>query len=200
MTRLWPLASECKLNQIAIVDSQLGELMSLRTVIKSALDVSTIFLLVNLGSPFLVCIVIAALNALAFAYRIGYLVADNACSYSGPLVRDNSYDFMRLKIEVALVVIAIALRFRTILGFYISLLATVLIEIQFALWYLDTQRWLRDVKVTDFSKLEPGLVPHFAGIYQATPWDFVLFVFTSALLVWQVRVLIALITSTRRNK
>lgn len=175
--------------------------MSLRKLTKSALKSIDEISSRELQFAAIVCIVIAALNALVYIYGLGYLNGQNiACGCHG-LPPNYSYDFMRLKIEAALLVIAFALRFRTILGFFASVLATVLIEIQYALWYLDTQRWLRDLKLTDFSQLkDAGLVPHFAGIYQATPWDFVLFVFTSALFVWQIRVFIALIISARQRK
>jgi hypothetical protein len=100
---------------------------------------------------------------------------------------------MRLKIGVALLLIAIALASKTIMGFCISFLASVLIQIQYALWYLDTQRWLRELGLIDFSQLkDPALVPHFAGIYQALPMDFAIFLFTTAVLIWQVRVIAVL--------
>jgi hypothetical protein len=114
---------------------------------------------------------------------------------------DNSYDSMRLKIELAFLVIAISLRFRSVVGFCISLLATAAIEIQYLLWYLDTKRWLREMQVSDFSQLPiPGEWQHFLGIYRANAWDFALFAFTTGLFIWQVRVVIALIASARRRK
>lgn len=149
----------------------------------------------------LFCVVVATLNALVFVYRIAYIVGNTACRCYPPLARDNSYDFMRLKIELALVVIAIALRSRRVVGFCLSVVGTLFIEFQYGLWYLDTQRWLREMHVSNFSQLpKPSEWQHFAGIYQGMPWDLALLVFGTALFAWQVRVLIALITSARRRK
>ncbi len=154
------------------------------------------------GLVVFVCLVMLTLNTLVVAYGIGYLNGERiACGCHAPLPRDYFYDFMRLKIEIALLVIAAALRFRMVVGLYVSLLATVLIEVQYALWYLDTQRWLREMHVSNFSQMPvPSQWPNFAGLYLATPWDFVIFVFTTALFIWQIRVVIALINSARRRK
>lgn len=65
-----------------------------------------------------ICIVIATFNALFVAYRVGYLDGRVSCGY--PCVsghQDFSRDFMRLKIEIALLTIVIALWFRRVLGF-----------------------------------------------------------------------------------
>jgi hypothetical protein len=177
--------------------------MSLRTVIKSTFEYVDEISSREFRVVAFVCIIIAALNALIVAYSIGYgngrVVCGYPCYFPGP--REFSHDFMRVKIELAFLVIATALWFRRVMAFCISLVAALFIDIQYAFWYLDTQRWLREMHVSNFSQLPvPSEWPHFAGIYQATPWDFVLLAFTSALLVWQVRVLVALITSTRRNK
>lgn len=151
----------------------------------------------------LVCIVITALNALYVSYRIGYgdghILRGYPCYV--PVPRDFSYDFMRLKIELALLILTITLWFRRVLWFCISVIAALLIEVQYALWHLDTQRWLREMHVSDFSQMPvPSEWPNFAGLYLATPWDFILFVFTTALLVWELRVLIALVTRARQHK
>jgi hypothetical protein len=179
--------------------SFLGELMSLRTVTKSALKYIDEISTRELRVVVFVCLTITALNALVFAFRIGYVVGYEASSV--PMHRDYSYDLMRLKIELALLVITVALRFRRVAAFCVSVLATIYIEVQYGLWYLDTKRWLREVRVSDFSQLPiPSESPNFAGLYQATPWDFILLVFATALFVWQVRVVIPLITSARRRR
>jgi hypothetical protein len=108
---------------------------------------------------------------------------------------------MRLKIGVALLVLAIALWFRRLLWFCISAVAAVFIEVQYGVWYLDTQRWLREIGVKDFSNLPvPSEFPHFTGLYRATPWDFVVFMFTTMLLVWEIRVLVAVIPRAHQRK
>jgi hypothetical protein len=108
---------------------------------------------------------------------------------------------MRLKIGVALLVLAIALWFRRLLWFCISAVAAVFIEVQYSVWFLDTQRWLREMHVSDFSQMPvPSEWPNFAGLYLATPWDFILFIFTTALLIWQIRVLVAIIKGDRQSK
>jgi hypothetical protein len=146
-----------------------------------------------------ICIVIAALNALFLAYRFGYMDGNDANGCFRAIHRDYFYDFMRLKIEGALLVIGIALWFRRVVGFCISLLATVFVAIKYALWYLETQRWLREMRVSDFSQLPvPSEWQHFAGLYRATPWDVLLLAFTTALFVWQVRVLLALVSKARK--
>src|SRR5438046_10681133 len=90
----------------------------------------------------LFCVVIAGINTLVIAYGAGYVSGqDIACGCHGPIARNYFYDFIRLKIEVSLLVIAITLSFRRVVGLCVSLLATVLIEVQYALWYLDTRRW-----------------------------------------------------------
>ncbi len=175
--------------------------MSIKTVIKSAVRYIDDISAREFKLVVFICITIAALNALVLAFRIGYLFGNDACTCYAPMHHDNSYEFMRLKIEIAIVLIAISLRFRRVLGLCISLLATLLIEIQYVLWYLDTQRWLRDMRLTDLSQItEPDLFPHLAYIYQARPWDIVLLVFATVLLAWQVRVVISLISSGRRRK
>lgn len=146
------------------------------------------------GLVALLFLLIATINALYFAFRIGYFAGYDAGAYGChvPAHQDYSADIMRLKIEVALVLIVAGLWSRRILGFLISLLATMFVEYQYGLWYLDTQRWLREMQVTDFSQLPvPSEWPNFAGLYRATPWDFALLVFFTALFAWQVRVLIA---------
>jgi len=175
--------------------------MSLRTATKSALKYVDVISTREIRVALFFCITIAALNALVFAFRIGYLYGNEACRCSVPMHRDYSYDFIRMKIELALLVIAIALRSRRVVGLCISVLATIYIEAQYGLWYLDTKRWLRDVRLTDLSQIkEPDLLPHFVGIYQARPWDIVLLALATALLIWQVRVVIFLITSDRRKQ
>jgi hypothetical protein len=171
--------------------------MSIKTVIKLAVRYIDDIPAREFKVAVFVCITIAALNALVFAFRIGYIFGNDACY--APMHHDNSYAFMRLKIEGALLVIAITLRFRRVVGLCIALLATVLIEVQYVLWYLDTQRWLRDMRLTDLSQATKS-DPQFAGIYQARPWDIVLLVFATALLAWQVRVVILLITRNRRKQ
>ena len=95
-----------------------------------------------------ICIVIAALNALFLAYRFGYMDGNDAIGCFRGIHRDYSYDYMRVKIEGALLVIGIALYFRRVVGFCISLLATAFVAIEYALWYLETQRWLKEMRVS----------------------------------------------------
>ena len=177
--------------------------MSINAVLKSALSKIDEISTREFRIAVFVCMTIAALNALVVSYSIGYGDGHVAGAYPCyvPQQRGIFYDLMRLKIELGFLVIAIVLRFRRVVGLYISIVATLLIEFQYALWYLDTKRWLREVHVSDFSQLPiPSEFPNFAGLYLAKPWDFVLFVFGTALLVWQIRVVIALITSARRRK
>ncbi|HBB87925.1 MAG TPA: hypothetical protein DC047_09945 [Blastocatellia bacterium] len=135
------------------------------------------------------------------AYSVGYDAGRGSCGY--PCVashQDVSHDVMRFKIEVALLVICLSLWSKKLLGFCISVVAATFIISQYGVWYLDTQRWLREMGVKSFSKLPvPGEWPHFAGFYRATPWDFFLLLFITALLIWQLRVLIALATGVRRS-
>jgi hypothetical protein len=145
---------------------------------------------------------IAAISAVYCAYRIGYLDGRASCGYPCvPGHQDFSYDIMRLKIGVALLVLAIALWFRKLLWLCISAVAAVFIEVQYGLWYLDTQRWLREMGVKDFSNLPvPSEFPHFIGLYRATPWDLMLLIFTTTFLIWEVRILIAIITRAHQHK
>jgi len=176
--------------------------MSTKTLIKSALRHIDEIATREFRFAVFVCILITVLNALFVAYGFGYL--DGRASSGYPCVsghQDLSRDVMHLKIEIALLVIVIALWFRRVLGVFISLFATLFVEIQYALLYLDTQRWLREMGVSDFSELPvPGEFPHFAGLYHATLWDVVLLVIVTALFAWQVRVLITLFTSARQHK
>lgn len=173
--------------------------MALKTVIKLALARLEGISIREFRVGIFVCITIAALNSLVLAFRIGYL--EGYAAGSLPMHRDYSYDFMRMKIDLALLIIAIALPFRRVVGFLVSLLAAISIGIQYILWYLDTQRWLREVQVSDFSQLPvPSEFPNFAGLYLATPWDVIVLVIVTALFAWQVRVLITLVTSTRQHK
>ena len=174
--------------------------MSLRTATKSALKYVDVISPREFRVAVLVCTAVAALNALAVSYSTGY--GDGRVAGAYPcyvaLPRDIFHDLMRIKIELALVVIAVVLRFRRVVGLCISAVATLFIVLQYALWYLDTQRWLREMHVSNFSQLPvPGEWPNFAGLSRATPWDFVIFVFTTVLFVWQIRVLIALMTNAR---
>jgi hypothetical protein len=175
--------------------------MSLRTATKSAFRYIDEISIREIKSIVFACIIVAAVNALVSAFRIGYLYGNEACKCAVPMHRDYSYDLMRLKIELALLVIAIALRSKKVLGVCISVVATLFIGLQYWLWFLDTQRWLREVNVSDFSQLPvPSEWPNFAGLLLATPWDFVILVFTAALFIWQVRVIVALINSSRRRQ
>jgi hypothetical protein len=174
--------------------------MSLRALTNSALRYVDVIPAREIRAALFVCITVAVLNALVFTFKIGYLYGNEACRCSVPMHRDYSYDFIRMKVEVALLIIALALGSRRVVGFCTSILATIYIEAQYGLWYLDTKRWLREVRVSDFSQLPiPSESPHFAGLYQATPWDIALLVFATALLVWQVRVVIALFANARRQ-
>jgi hypothetical protein len=181
---------------------QSGEQISLRLATKAALKYVDVISAREFWVVVVVCIVIAALNALVVSYTIGYGdgQAAGASSFYVPKHRDIFYDLIRLKIELALSIVAIVLRFRRVLGIFISVLATLFIGIQYAFWYLDTKRWLRELGVSDFSQLPvPSEWPNFAGFYQGTPWDIVILVFTGLLLAWQARVIIALVSRGRRS-
>jgi len=148
-----------------------------------------------------VFLVLAALGALYFAFRTGYLAgSDEAVSGRvAPKHHDYSFDLMRLKIGLAMFVIVLGLWIKRVLGFFVSVLATLFIIYQYAGWYVDSKRWLREMGVRDFSQLPvPSEWGNFAGFYQATPWDIVVLACTSLLLVWQVRVIIALVPRGRR--
>src|SRR6185295_5099098 len=110
-------------------------------------------------------------------------------------------EVMRLKIALAFLVVSVVLRFKSLVALSVSALATLFILFQYALWYLDTNRWLRELHVSDFSQLPiPSEFPNFGGLYLSTPWDVVVLVFTAALFLWEIRVVIAPIMKTRRGQ
>jgi hypothetical protein len=150
------------------------------------------------------CIIVVALNALVVAYVLGCEQGKVECGYPRYFTgghRDFFHEFMRVKIEVALLIVAGGLWFRRVLAFFCSLLATLFVEYQYGLWYLDTRRWLREMGVADFSRLPvPEEWPNFAGLYRATFWDLAVFVFTTALLLWQISVIIRLLISPYRKR
>jgi hypothetical protein len=151
---------------------------------------------------FFVCIIIAAINALAVAYGIGFFDGQASCGY--PCVsghQDFSRNLMRLKIEISLLVVVTGLWFRNVFAFFVSLFGTLFIGFQYALLYLDTKRWLREMGVSDFSQLAvPEEFSHFGGLYRATLWDVLLLLLITAVFAWQIRVVIALATTARKQR
>lgn len=178
--------------------------MSVRTRVNSALGYIDEISTREFKSVAFVCIIVVALNVLVMAYSFGYVNGIAACGYPSHFTgghRDFFHDFLRLRIEVALLIIAIGLWSRRVLGFLISLLATMFVGYQYGLWYLDTKRWLREMNVSDFSQLPvPSEWANFAGLYRGTPWDLFLFAFTTALFIWQISIGIRLVISAHRSK
>jgi hypothetical protein len=176
--------------------------MSLRTATESALKNVEVISRREFRVAVLVCLTVATLNGLYVAYRIGYF--DGRMSSGSPYIsshQDISHDVMRLRIEFAFLAAGIALWSRRIIGLWVALIATLFIEIQYAVWYLDTRRWLREMQITDFSQLPvPGEWKHFGGLSLATPWDILLFAFATTLFAWQVSVVVALIVTARRRR
>ena len=146
----------------------------------------------------ILCISIAILNGLILAYKIGYSDGENSGRIYVPIHQDRSYEWIRLKIEVGLIVMTLGLSLRRVIGVLLALFVTVLIGIQYLLWYLDTERWLRDVRLTDLS--QAAEFPHFAGIYQAKPWDVAVLALVTAVVIWLLRVLFAIILDLRSGQ
>ena len=143
-------------------------------------------------------VTVAALNALVIVFGLGYLYGQQAVKTYAPGPYDYTYDLMRIEIGIALVIIVVALYSRRLVGLCLSVIATILIEVQYVRWYQDTQRWLSDVHLSDLSQAT-WTDKHFAGVYQAAPWDFVLFVCATLLFIWQLRVVIAFVQRSRQK-
>lgn len=176
--------------------------MSLPNILRSAVSPIREISTREFQLAVLACITLAAVNAVVVSYRVGYADGHIAGLHQcyGPQQQDVFYDLIRLKIELALALAAISLSFKRVIGLCASLLATLFVLWRFALWYFDTRRWLHELNVDDFSKLPiPSEWPHFAGLIFATPWDFLLLLFTATLLVWQTKILFTVIVSRTKQ-
>lgn len=127
------------------------------------------------------------------AYRIGYFDAQVKCGYPciGSGHRDVFVDAMRMRIAIALAITAVGICARKAFSFFMSLLSLSLLELQYILWYVWSNRWLRETGLDGFSNLPPETdIPHALGLYGGSPLDVFVFGIATALLVWQLRLLL----------
>ena len=145
---------------------------------------------------------LALLNAVYLVFRVGHVAWGEATTASHvPIHTDYSLDIVRLKIGLSLLFICFALWSKRVVGLWVSLVLAIYVEFQFWLIYVDTQRWLAEMGVGEFSELPiPEEWPNTAGLYRAGPWDIVLLIFNSALLLWQVRAMIPTLLRLRRPR
>jgi hypothetical protein len=135
------------------------------------------------------------------AYRIGYFDGQVNCGYPsvGSAHREIFVDATRLQIAIAFGATAIGISVKRSFGFFISLFALLFIEIQYAYWYVWSIRWLHDVGLESFWRLPAQTeIPHALSLYGATRWDVLLFGIASALLIWQLKLVVGALQLRRR--
>jgi hypothetical protein len=146
-----------------------------------------------------VAVLIAALNALWVAYRVGYSYGEVGCGYPCTSEhQDYSLLLMQCRIAVALTLIATGLCFRRVIGFIGAVLATAYVGKEYLWWYFDSWQRLKEIGVRDFSQLPaPHEIQHAGNLYGATWWNVLVLVVTAALFVWEMKTLTRLLISYR---
>jgi hypothetical protein len=135
------------------------------------------------------------------AYKIGYFDGEANCGYPclGSGHRDVFVDSIRLQIAIAFGATAIGITAKRSFSVFLSLVALLFIEIQYAYWYLWSLRWLNEVGLSSFSMLPAQTdIPHAMSLYGATRWDVLLFGIAGALLTWLLKLVVGALQLSRR--
>ena len=146
--------------------------------------------------PGVVATLAAALNLAWVAYYWGNILQTTRDSIaqggSGPLI-DHSMMRMHLMIEAALIITAVGMLSRKVAGIVIAALALVWIGVQYAGWWIWTQRTIEAAGLTAI----PSSIPHAANLYEATGWNVAILAIATVLFVWEIKVLAGALIGSR---
>jgi len=139
---------------------------------------------------------IAAANALWIAWEllIFFQAKSKADAQGAEIFYDMAPYWMQVRIAIALIINAACLCFRRNIGLIVSLLALVWVGVEYGQWYSLS---LKVKAVTeDYSRLS---TPHTAGLYGATGWNIVVLVVTVVLFIWEMKMLVGIIITSRKH-
>lgn len=94
------------------------------------------------------------------------------------------YETLHVFTAIALLVNVLGLSLRRPVGFIVSTISLIFVEVVFLWWYFDSVRWLSVYGAERFVAL-----PHVWMFKQATWWNMVVLSVASVLLLWQLRTL-----------
>lgn len=147
----------------------------------------------------------AAVQAIKVSYMWGYLSCRNSAEYLDCLHiydRHGNYseqlNFQRFEITILLSIFVIGLLLRKYTGFLLSLISLFWIGKIYLSWRLYTAAFLKAQEIPDYSLLE-GLKRQQLDflLRDATLWDITVLAICFMLLLWQAKLLLTVIRSTR---
>lgn len=142
-----------------------------------------------------VVLLTASVSALRVAFNIGYSIAKNEPEYlkcidlSGNEWSIGFLESYLMPIVVGLLLSFIGLWLRRATGFFLSLLALLWVVQVYIAWYLATLSIMRDVEITDFSRM-PFQQQQILTLNNAVWWDIAVLSVTVILCVWHIKALI----------
>jgi hypothetical protein len=149
-----------------------------------------------------VALLTAALNAL----WVGYQAGANAVEWDifaqkyGHRHYDPSVFLLNVRLGAALLIAAAGLLYRRVIGLLISMLALTWVLKEYAWWYLDSLRRLKEMGVSDFAQLQVPDLTYLGKLFGATWWNVIVLVISVALYIWVIKTLIRLFTTLRGER
>lgn len=153
---------------------------------------------------------LATASAFQGAYSLGYTngqeALDVALSATYPPGIYTNFDFlhwlnaMHIGIAVGLIVATIGLWSRRATGFLFSILALVWVCMVYAWWYRGTLHFLKNIEVTEYTKLHDPFFKEMGILRGASRWDVLILLMAVTLLLWQLKTLLRILRSSRKVK
>lgn len=142
------------------------------------------------------------------AYSLGYLNGQEAFAVALSAIRPpgiyTNFDFLHwlnaihLGIAVGLIIATIGLWSRRAAGFLFSMLALLWVCIVYVWWYQGTQHFLKNIEVTEYTRLHDPFFREMGMLRGASRWDILVLLVAMTLLLWQLRTLVAILRSSKK--
>jgi membrane protein implicated in regulation of membrane protease activity len=100
---------------------------------------------------------------------------------------------LRLVTSLGLLTCAIGLALRSLYGVLTSMFATISLVLVYCWWQSKSVAFLRNLEVADYNALSD--LSHAGGLIGATWWDLLVFAIAAILFVWQVAIVIRVVTA-----
>jgi hypothetical protein len=107
---------------------------------------------------------------------------------------------LNVRLGAALLIAAAGLLYRRVIGLLISMLALTWVLKEYAWWYLDSLRRLKEMGVSDFAQLQVPDLTYLGKLFGATWWNVIVLVISVALYIWVIKTLIRLFTTLRGER
>lgn len=149
--------------------------------------------------------VVTTASVLQLVYSVGHLNGQEALEIS---LRSNNlpgiytnFDFAywlvatHVAITVGLVIATIGLWSKKLIGFLLSMVALLWVCIVYVWWYRETLHFLKNIEVTEYTRLHNPYFRDMGILRGASRWDLLVLIATVLLLLWHLRMLLGIRSS-----